>query len=173
MWSADGEWIYFTSDETGTDQISKIKADGTVKPIQITRNGGFLSKISPDGKTIYYTKSKHRGGIWRSSVDRGAEEFVQEISDAGFKQKYSEDLNEYANQWTMTNNGIYFLAQNSERNFLIKFYDFVSEQIADAPGDYKMPKNIDLLCGIETNGNDIFFCARGPRISNIMLVKLP
>ncbi len=173
IWSIDGDWIYFTLDETGKNEIYKIESDGTGKPIQVARKGGFLSKITPDGKTFYYTKSKHDGGIWRMPMFGGPEEFMQNLSDAGFKQKYSEDVDEFGSQWTMTDEGIYFLARNSGGNFLIKFYNFSTEQISQAVGDYKIPENIYFRSELITNGTDFFFCLRGDRTSSIMLAELP
>ena len=66
-WSLDGKWIYFASDRTGDYQIWKMPlAGGTL--VQITRNGGLDSIVSPDGRHLYYAKSPPVQGIWDSPV---------------------------------------------------------------------------------------------------------
>lgn len=55
-WSRDGRSIYFASDRTGRYEVWKMPASGGA-PIQITRNGGFGSAESADGRWLYYTTS--------------------------------------------------------------------------------------------------------------------
>jgi eukaryotic-like serine/threonine-protein kinase len=74
-WSRDGEWIYCSSNRTGTVQIWKFPSRGG-SPVQVTRNGGFASLESQDGKSIYYTKMQASDtSLWKLSFD--AHEEVQ------------------------------------------------------------------------------------------------
>ncbi|HYI92822.1 MAG TPA: hypothetical protein VEX68_04710, partial [Bryobacteraceae bacterium] len=67
-WSHDGKWIYFTSSRTGRHEIWKrTSSEGAA--IQVSRNGGFRALESPDGKSLYYTKSGPNPMLCRSSLD--------------------------------------------------------------------------------------------------------
>jgi eukaryotic-like serine/threonine-protein kinase len=80
-WSRDGKWIYFTSKRSGTEQVWKIRSglfgsqglDAT--PVQVTHNGGTSSMESPDGQTLYFTKTTpaFAFSLWKMSVDGGPE----------------------------------------------------------------------------------------------------
>jgi Tol biopolymer transport system component len=71
-WSADGAFLYFASDRTGQWQIWKRAISGG-KVAQVTRNGGYASRESRDGKWLYF--SKMRGyGIWRIPTRGGSRE---------------------------------------------------------------------------------------------------
>ncbi|MEJ7711497.1 MAG: DPP IV N-terminal domain-containing protein [Pyrinomonadaceae bacterium] len=50
-WSRDGRWIYFASNRSGGWQLWKVPAEGG-EAVQVTKNGGFLSSASPDGRWI-------------------------------------------------------------------------------------------------------------------------
>jgi len=57
LWSPDGKWIAYISDETGEDEIFIRSQDGLSKPLQIT-NGGknykYSVRWSPDSKKILW-----------------------------------------------------------------------------------------------------------------------
>jgi hypothetical protein len=61
-WSADGKWVYYSSDKGGTRQIWKRPANGGAD-VQVTSNGGFAARESPDGKYFCYL-SGLRGQLW-------------------------------------------------------------------------------------------------------------
>jgi hypothetical protein len=65
-WSRDGNAIYFTSDRAGSFQIWRHEL-ATGREVQITRDGGFASFESFDGKTLYFSKL-NGGGIWAMPV---------------------------------------------------------------------------------------------------------
>jgi hypothetical protein len=56
VWSPDGRWVYFSSLVEGTWQVSRMPADGG-PPAPLTRDGGRLLAISPDGLRLYYARS--------------------------------------------------------------------------------------------------------------------
>jgi Tol biopolymer transport system component len=79
-WSRDGHWIYFASNRGGkTFQVWKVAVrDGLSlqsAPVQVTRNGGFATAESADGRFLFYTKASEPG-IWKVPVDRGRESAV-------------------------------------------------------------------------------------------------
>jgi Tol biopolymer transport system component len=77
-WSHDGKWIYFASNRAGQKaQIWKMSPDGG-RPTQVTRNGGFHPRLSPDGRHVYHLDRlpqgmTGRGRLMRTPVDGGEE----------------------------------------------------------------------------------------------------
>ena len=70
-WSRDGAWIYFASNRTGTWQVWRVRADGSVEE-QVTSDGGFAAFESPDGRYLYYAKGRGAPGLWRKLLPNGA-----------------------------------------------------------------------------------------------------
>ena len=73
-WSADGRWIYFASEAGGSWQVWKA-ASGGGEPVPVTRGGGFMTRESPDGRWLYFTRSTAKG-LWRMPVEGGDEVLV-------------------------------------------------------------------------------------------------
>jgi Tol biopolymer transport system component len=55
VWSHDGRFLYFTSDQTGGFEVWREPASGG-QPARVTHNGGFMARESPDGKWLYFSK---------------------------------------------------------------------------------------------------------------------
>ena len=85
-WSRDGRWIYFASNRTGDWQIWKVPSTGgeATDAIQVTSNGGRNPLESPDGRSVYYTKTgaAPKPSIWRVPVGGGPEEPVIEFTSS-------------------------------------------------------------------------------------------
>ena len=116
-WSRDGQWIYFKSNRTGSNQIHKIPAAGG-EAKQITFKGGFEGFESPDGKLFFYTKARGGDGIYSVPVNGGEEKQVTELKNAG-----------YWRSWTVVNEGICFVAKDSESRWAIRFFSFATRRI--------------------------------------------
>lgn len=118
-WSRDGQWIYFRSSRTGSGQIYKIPvaggADTTAR--QLTFNGALEGFESPDGKLFYYSKGRGVYGIYSVPVDGGEEQLVPELKEAG-----------YWRSWTVTNDGIAYLAKKSNSEWDIRFFHFATRR---------------------------------------------
>jgi Tol biopolymer transport system component len=56
-WSHDGNWIYFDSDRTGRFEVFKVSPHGG-EEIQVTHNGAWAPQESPDGKYLFYTRTR-------------------------------------------------------------------------------------------------------------------
>jgi Tol biopolymer transport system component len=97
-WSADGRWIYFTSDRTGRREIWKMLSTGE-GAAQVTREGGFEAFESLDGRTLYFVRSVDARGLWRMPSSGGKESLLLEGVHQG--------------RWAVTKAGIYF--SDSER----------------------------------------------------------
>jgi Tol biopolymer transport system component len=77
-WSRDGKWIYFASNRTGRQEVWKLPADGSTREVQVTRNGGWRSRESFDGNTLYFQKFD-QVGLFRMPMEGGAEERIAEV----------------------------------------------------------------------------------------------
>jgi Tol biopolymer transport system component/DNA-binding winged helix-turn-helix (wHTH) protein len=97
-WSADGQWLYFTSDRSGRSQIWRMASEGG-STTQITQNGGFEPVESPDGKTLYYTRSNY---LWQKDLISGEESQVKEIANIPVRR-----------YWHIGSKHIYYTPQNS------------------------------------------------------------
>ncbi|MFM8392610.1 MAG: winged helix-turn-helix domain-containing protein [Acidobacteriota bacterium] len=97
-WSADGNWLYFTSDRNGRDQIWKMPTEGG-SIIQVTQNGGFEPVESPDGKTRYYTISNY---LWQKNLTSGEESKVKELANIPVRR-----------YWHIGARHIYYTPQNA------------------------------------------------------------
>ncbi|MDX1979845.1 MAG: protein kinase [Bryobacteraceae bacterium] len=75
--SADGRWLYYRSNRSGSEQIWKMPSEGG-ESRQVTRGGAWESIESPDGRYLYFAKPRPTLGIWRVAPDGGSEEQVAE-----------------------------------------------------------------------------------------------
>jgi Tol biopolymer transport system component len=98
-WSRDGQWIYYGSNRTGTNQVWRIPSHGGT-PVQVTRNGGYASSESPDGKMLYYTRDLSDVRLWKMPIAGGEETQVLE----------SVILHNYA----VADDGVYFIAKTAD-----------------------------------------------------------
>lgn len=92
--SLKGDEVYFTSDREGPQQLFKLPVSGG-KPQRITKDGGFTCQFAPDGKHLYYLKSRRAGGIWSLDMETGREDPV--LPEMGSRD------------WVVLNDGIYML----------------------------------------------------------------
>jgi Tol biopolymer transport system component len=77
-WSRDGKWIYFCSSRSGKGQVWRMPASGGAA-VQVTRQGGFESHESSDGRFLYYSKAGE-DGVWKIAVSgEGVEEKVADL----------------------------------------------------------------------------------------------
>jgi eukaryotic-like serine/threonine-protein kinase len=63
--SRDGQWIAFTSNETGRPEVWLQSVTQELQRVQVTRQGGAHPQFSADGSAIYYDQG---GKIFRISV---------------------------------------------------------------------------------------------------------
>ncbi|HMB91255.1 MAG TPA: winged helix-turn-helix domain-containing protein [Rhodothermales bacterium] len=68
-WSRDGQWLYFSSDRTGTWQIWKTPTGGGAAQ-QVTQDGGRLAVESYDGTALYITRFGEPG-LWSLPINGG------------------------------------------------------------------------------------------------------
>jgi Tol biopolymer transport system component len=60
--SRDGKWVYYSSTQTGRNEIWRAPVEGG-NGTQMTHNGGLVAFESRDGQSLYYIKSGF-SGLW-------------------------------------------------------------------------------------------------------------
>ena len=154
-WSRDGQWIYFASSR-GNEPIQVWKAHypegGT---IQLTQDGGTSPVESADG-FLYYSKSMNSDEIWKIPVDGGPESLVVKAPPIDCFCK-----------WTLAPGGIYFIAQKSEQQGVLVFYNFFSKQFTEILHFEKYVSNPT----ISPDGKFLIYSQQDQRDRTIMLVN--
>ncbi len=78
-WSPTGEWVYFSSDHGGEEDIFRIRADSSSasESVVTKEHSQRVTAVSPDGTVLLYTESHPASGsdIWAVSLEgTGSEE---------------------------------------------------------------------------------------------------
>ncbi|MHC4540085.1 MAG: protein kinase domain-containing protein [Planctomycetota bacterium] len=156
-WSRDGRWIYFTSNRGGDPQIWKMPAEGG-QAVQVTKQGGFFALESPDSQFVYYTKKLgDNPALWRVPVDGGEEAPVHDlVKPADF------------GQWTVVDEGIYFVNATEPSSPIIEFFDFATNQVRSI-ATLEKPTIVGLA--VSPDGRWILYTQIDRADSDIMLVE--
>jgi Tol biopolymer transport system component len=117
-WSADSQWIYFTSDRSGRPELWKMPAAGG-DAIRITQGGARESWPAPDGKRIYYTHTRPEGQIWTVPPEGGDEQPVPEL----------KSYDRIARTWGVVPSGIYFISRRDGPRQEVRFFNFATRQV--------------------------------------------
>ena len=74
-WSHDGAWVYFGSNREDGFQVWKMKPEPDAAPVRVTRNGGYVTRESADGRTLYFARQTGGGpwSIWQMPTGGGEE----------------------------------------------------------------------------------------------------
>jgi Tol biopolymer transport system component len=120
-WSADGQWVYFTSQRSGRDEIWKMPVAGGAA-IQVTFSGAVEAQASPDGKTIFLRKNLPIGccAIWSVPAAGGREEPVREL----------QNFAAISRSWGILKQGIYFIARENGPRQTVRFLNFATREVA-------------------------------------------
>jgi serine/threonine protein kinase len=79
-WSADGRWIYFRSNQSGTPQVWKTPLEGRGEPVQVTKRGAVEGNESPNGKVLYFVRGPDELGLWSIPVEGGEERRIPALA---------------------------------------------------------------------------------------------
>ncbi|MCX7678435.1 MAG: hypothetical protein N2316_04375 [Spirochaetes bacterium] len=77
-WSPDSQWIAFSSNRDGIDNVWMIQRNGK-NLTQITKKGGLFPRFSPDGKKLIYISyedEKGKGDIYIKDLITGKEQRI-------------------------------------------------------------------------------------------------
>ncbi len=154
-YSANGEWIYFASDESGTHWIWKISKDGNKKE-QVTKNEGEAAFESPDGKWVYYSR------FW--PADKG----ICRIPVGGGEEQKIIDKAVYRDSWVLKENGIYYFIETPTKYDLF-FYEFKSGKTIKI-NDFDK-KTTSAYFDISPKEDWMLFSQSEETESNIMLIE--
>jgi Tol biopolymer transport system component len=111
-WSRDGKWIYFYSDRSGRQEIWRMPFQGGAAE-QITRDSGNVAQESPDGKTLYYTKTSGESPLYAQPRGGGDEKQVLDLV--------------VARGFVVFGDGIYYLNRRGAK-YEIRFYEFATRR---------------------------------------------
>ena len=128
-YSADGRWIYFVSERSGSNQIYRIPANGG-EAVQITRHGGGTPLASPDGNWIYYP-------AWGSGI-------LSKVPAEGGKETAVPGAGGVPNGFALSvaASGVYFAGplDADSRTWPVKKYRFADGKIAEVARLEKLPR---------------------------------
>jgi Tol biopolymer transport system component len=154
-WSRDGKWIYFGSNRTGRQEVWKMPADGSAREVRVTRNGGWRSRESVDGKTLYYQKLD-QPGLFRMPVEGGPEERIADVPTL-------ED-------WQLAPEGIYYLRRQGEDYFVDRVdlkSGWSTEALKLPPGTLGGTSNFS----VSPDGRWLVFVHRDQMASELMMIE--
>jgi Tol biopolymer transport system component/tRNA A-37 threonylcarbamoyl transferase component Bud32 len=154
-WSQDGQWIYFDSARTGEQQVWKMPANGG-ESVQVTKDGGFAPRESPDGKSLYYTKALFSTSLWKIPIEGGE------------ATKVLEGLSYYQNV-AIVAGGIYFVStQNTTGDSSIRFLSFATSSISNLA---TFEKSFVYGLAVSPDGKWILYAPEQQSGSELMLVE--
>ena len=117
-WSGDGRWIYFTSARAGVNpDVWKMTPEGG-QVTQITNNGGFDPKESPDGQSLFYLD--HYPGL------NGIAKLMRTPVDGGQETVLLEGVRPFL--WSVTDKGIVFVTRETDFDVL-DVYRFSDQRV--------------------------------------------
>ena len=157
-----GQWIYFTSNRTGSLQLYRVPISGGLVA-QVTQGGGFTCQFSADGGYIYYLKTRNGGEIWRLDIARNREEPVV----AEMKSR----------NWKVLKDGIYLLdsQSNSQLGTALRvadarYYRFATGRIQDL--GFRTPKAVAYVgIDISPDGKWLYYSQLDSSTSELFLTE--
>jgi Tol biopolymer transport system component len=93
-YSADGEWIVFTSERAGSADIYRVKPDGSAL-VRLTDHPALddQAALSPDGRTLAFVSTRGEGNtnIWVQDIDGGDAINITRNRSGNFRPSWSPD----------------------------------------------------------------------------------
>ena len=160
-WSHDGEWIYFASEIRGVSQLFKTRPSGG-NPIQLTSNGGFISKESLDGKRLYYSRVIANTELWSVSTSGGDEQPVPGLPRFNWPA------------WDLGKNGIYYFDSvqvPSTGPRAVSFYDFRTGQSHKVAELFGAPAPFGVGISVAPDESNLLYSSLGRSTADIDLVE--
>ena len=157
-YSRDGQWIYFSSNRSGTFQIWRMPAAGG-DAVQITRNGGGMPVESYDGCFVYYSKfGEFSPGLFRIPTNGGEEESV--IPGVGAW-----------GWWAITEAGVYFIERSrADDNARLQFASF-SGAVQTIRVLRTVPSDAENILGVDRSGRTLLLQQIDERFGDLVMVQ--
>jgi Tol biopolymer transport system component len=155
-WSRDGKWIYFGSNRTGRFEVWRIPSQGGPAE-QITHDGGHVPLESPDGETLYYTKTNGDGPLFSRPLRGGAEkQILERVVRRGF---------------AVFEDGVYYLYSDPATPEVaeVRFYQLRSGRsrvISPIDG-----RRLDLYLSVSPDRRTLLFTRGASAGSDLMLIE--
>jgi Tol biopolymer transport system component len=159
-WSHDGGRIYFTSRRSGSREIWAMPAIGGAA-FQLTHGGAYEARPSPDGRTVYYTKSTSAGccTMWSVPVGGGPEQPVPELAQFTIGRS-----------WGVIPDGIYFIARENQTEQSVRFFSFATRQIAEILRLEKDPGWIFPAVALSSDGRRLLTVQTDREVNDLMMI---
>jgi eukaryotic-like serine/threonine-protein kinase len=159
-WSHDGSRIYFTSHRSGTREIWAMPAAGGAA-FQVTHGGADEARPSPDGRTVYYTKSTSAGccSMWSIPVGGGTELPVPELAQFSISRS-----------WGVIRDGIYFIARENQTRQSVRFLSFATRQVATILRLEKDPGWIFPALALSSDGRRLLAVQTDREVNDLMMI---
>ncbi len=127
---------------------------------QLTRNGGFEAFESANGKDLYYVKGRGIPGLWRVSVNGGAETPVTDRDQVGLWRS-----------WRVVGDDVYFATSALPRGPRLEALDLRTGTLRligplNRPPDVTIPS-----LAVSPSGRQILYAEDDRSGSNIMMIK--
>lgn len=159
-WSHDGSRIYFTSGRSGTREIWAIPATGGAA-FQVTHNGAYEARPSPDGRTVYYIKSTSAGccAMWSIPVGGGRELPLPQLAQFSISRS-----------WGIIRDGIYFIARGNETQQSVRFFSFATHQVTTILRLEKEPGWIFPALALSSDGRQLLTVQTDREVNDLMMI---
>jgi len=158
-WSRDGKWIYVNSERSGMACAWKIPAEGGAA-VQVTQQGGTDAVESPDGKFVYYTRSRREDKfeLWQAPVEGGKESrLIESVGQNG--------------AFAVVKGGIYFFSDWNDPS--VGYFNFATRRVETA-GRVEKLKDVEVVSGLSVSPDSrwLLYATGRPNASgNLMLVE--
>lgn len=163
--SHDGNWIYFASDRSGTNEVWKVAAGGG-QPVRVTSHGGMMPLEARDGRFLYSsTVANNSGstGIWRTPTRGGEDSLIlnQPLYPGPLGTGFF---------WTLSNAGIYFIDNSNSRPNL-KLLDLSTGRATLVAVLDKPPYCCNPALAVSPDGRTLLYSQSDSLTHEIMLVE--
>ncbi len=157
-WSADGQWLYFSSNRLGSWQVWK-KHFQNDQIQQVTFEGGFAGKESPNGKSLYFIK-RDKQGLWQ-----------QDLVSQSNPVKLIEDMDPTDwGSWEVTPTGVFYL-QRKMNKASVAFFDLENETTSIIFELKRLINRNEPSLTVSQDGKRILYVQRDNFQSDLMMVK--
>ena len=162
-WSPDSKWVYLSSDRTGRFELFKVPIEGG-EPRQVTTNGGWGSQSSPDGKFIFYSRTRGTASGAVHALPRVP--LLRMPLDGGEEAKVLDGIVERA--WAVDSNGVWFERADKPDHGELCFFDFKTGKTITA---LTITRPMQSGMVLSPDGRRVFWNQLDSQNSEILLVE--